>query len=105
MKRSKYVKLVLLTAVISACSQKEPEGSKVYMRSDSTANYARVHHVGAGLLYFAVFHPYGVYRNGVYRRAGFYSGSIPESANYGTNSSKGTTSRGGFGRGSSHVSS
>ena len=105
MKKSNYVKLVLLTAVISACNQKETQGPKVYMRSDSTANYARVHHFGTGLGYFAVFHPYGIYSNGIYRRAGFFSGSIPERANYGTNSFKGTISRGGFGSSAFHVSS
>jgi hypothetical protein len=104
MKKSKYIKLVVLTAAISACTQKE-EGKQVFMRSDSTANYSRVHSVGTGMGYFAAFHAYGMYRNGVYRRAGFYSGSIPERANIGTNGYKGTITRGGFGGSSSHVSS
>ena len=105
MKKSKYVKLVLLTAVISACGQKEELGPKVYMRSDSTAHYSPVHSLGLGLGYFAVFHPYGIFNNGVYRRAGFFSGSIPEGANYGNNGFKGTISRGGFGSSAFHVSS
>jgi len=55
--------------------------------------------------YFAVFHAYGMYRNGVYHRAGFYSGSITEKANIGTNGFKGNVTRGGFGSSSYHVSS
>jgi len=105
MKKSSYVKLVLLTAVISACSHKDPKEAKVYMRSDSTANYGRVHHAGIGMPFFYVFRPYGIYNNGSYRRAGYYSGSIPERANYGTNSFKGTISRGGFGSSAFHVGS
>jgi hypothetical protein len=105
MKKSKYVKLVLLTTVISACSPKEEKGPQVYMRSDSTAHYAQVHHMGVGLGYYAVFRAYGIYQNGTYRRAGFYSGSIPERANMGANSYKGAISRGGFGSSSFHVSS
>jgi hypothetical protein len=105
MKKSSYIKLVLLTAVISACSHKDPREAKVYMRADSTANYGRVHHVGPGMGYFYVFRPYGIYYNGSYRRAGFYSGSIPEKANYGFNGYKGTISRGGFGSSAFHVGS
>ena len=104
MKKSNYVKLVLLTAVISACTQKETRQTGVYMRSDSTANYARVHH-GAGLGFFYVFRPYGIYNNGSYRRAGYFSGSIPARANYGSNGFKGTISRGGFGSSAFHVGS
>lgn len=105
MKKSKYIKLVVLTAVISACTQKEEQGKQVFMRSDSTANYSHVHSMGAGLGYFAVFHAYGMYRNRAYHRAGFYSGSISEKSNIGTNGYKGSVARGGFGRSSSHVSS
>lgn len=105
MKKSKYIQLVLLTAAISACSQKEEKGKMVFMRADSTAQYSRVHAVGTGMGYFAAFHAYGIYRNGAYHRAGFYSGSISERANIGHNGFKGTVSRGGFGSSSGHVSS
>lgn len=105
MKKSKYIKLVILTAVISACSQQEEKGKQVFMRSDSTANYSHVHSVGAGMGYFCAFHAYGMYRNGAYRRAGFYSNGISERANIGTNGYKGTITRGGFGSSSFHVSS
>jgi len=105
MKKSKYVKLVLLTAVISACSQKQVKEPVVYMRSDSTANYARMHHFGGGYGFYSVFRPYGIYSFGAYRRAGYYSNGIPDQANYGFNSYKGTISRGGFGSSSFHVSS
>ena len=105
MKKSKFIKLVLLTAVISACSPKEEKGPKVYMRSDSTARYSHVHSMGYGMGYFAVFHAYGMYRNGIYQRAGFYSGSISEKANIGSNGLKGSITRGGFGSSTSHVSS
>jgi hypothetical protein len=105
MKKSKCIQLVILTAVISACTQKEEQGKQVFMRSDSTAQYSNVHYMGNGLGYFAAFHAYGIYRNGAYQRAGFYSSSIPERANIGSNGFKGTITRGGFGSSSFHVSS
>jgi hypothetical protein len=105
MKKSKYIQLVILTAAISACTQKEEQGKQVFMRADSTANYSHVHSVGNGMGYFCAFHAYGMYRNGVYHRAGFYSSSISERANIGSNGYKGTISRGGFGSSSFSVSS
>ena len=113
MKKSKAVKLILITAALASCNQqkKEPEwggGNKTYVRGDSTAPYARAHH-GNGLataaLWYYAFRPYGNYNNGSYTRAGYYSGAIPGSANIGSNGFKGSVSRGGFGRSGYSVSS
>ena len=113
MKKSKAIQLILITATLASCNQqkKEPEwgsGNKTYVRGDSTAPYARTHHgnglVGAALWFYA-FRPYGNYNNGSYTRAGYYSGAIPGRANIGSNSFKGSVSRGGFGRSGYSVSS
>lgn len=107
MKKSKQIQLLLITAALASCSQqkKEPEwgnGNKTYVRGDSSAPYTRTHHGGSGLaaaaLWYYAFRPYGNYSNGVYNRAGYYSGAIPGRANIGTNGFKGSVTRGGFGR-------
>lgn len=105
MKKSSIIKLVLVTAALSSCGNHKPSHDrKVYMRSDSTADYARTEghsHFGG----YYVFRPYGMYNTGSYRRAGYYSCGINESSNIGHNSFKGSTIRGGFGSSSFHVSS
>jgi len=105
MKKSNIIKLVLVTAAISSCNHHKPDHDrKVYMRSDSTANYSPTEghsHFGG----FYVFRPYGMYNMGGYYRAGYYSSGIHESSNIGHNSFKGATIRGGFGSSSFHVSS
>lgn len=110
MKKSKYIKLVLITAVLASCNRDNKEwesGNKVYMRSDSTAPYARAHHSGIGtaLLWYYAFRPYGNFRNGQYQRAGYYSGAIGHRSNIGSNTFKSSVARGGFGRGGFSVSS
>ena len=113
MKKSKAIQLILITATLASCNQQKKEaewgsGNKTYVRGDSTAPYARTHHgnglVGAALWFYA-FRPYGNYNNGSYTRAGYYSGAIPARANIGSNSFKGSVSRGGFGRSGYSVSS
>ncbi len=105
MKKSKYISLVLITAALASCNKKEKgwdsEEPKVYMRSDTTANYARSHHhgIGTALLWYYAFRPYGRYNNGSYTRAGYYSGGIGERANIGSNAGKYGIVRGGFGKG------
>lgn len=111
MKKSKYIKLVLITAVLASCNKPEKDwesGNKVYMRSDTTAPYSRAHHgsgIGNALLWYYAFRPYGNYNNGSYQRAGYYSNALNRSSNIGSNSFKGAVSRGGFGRGGYSVSS
>ena len=115
MKKTKTIKLILITATLASCGRekKEPEwgsGNKTYVRGDSTAPYTRTHH-GSGLataaLWYYAFRPYGNYNrdNGQYSRAGYYSGAIPHSANIGNNGFKGNVTRGGFGRSGYHVGS
>lgn len=112
MKKAKTIQLILITAALAGCHEKkEPEwgsGNKTYVRGDSTAPYARTHH-GSGLaaaaLWYYAFRPYGNYDRGSYTRAGYYSGAISGRANTGSNSFKGSVSRGGFGRSGYSVSS
>ena len=105
MKKSKLVNLVLLSVAISSCNHEKPKHDrKVYLRSDSTAEYSRTEghsHFGG---YYA-FRPYGMYYSGGYRRAGYYSGGIHESSNIGHSAFKSATIRGGFGSSAFHVSS
>jgi hypothetical protein len=108
MKKSKQIKLVLITAALASCSHKEKEwvsGNRTYVRSDSTAPYSRTHAgAGFGLWYYA-FRPYGYYNNGLYNRNGYYSNAIHPSGNFGSNTGKSAVSRGGFGRSGFSVSS
>jgi hypothetical protein len=113
MKKSKFVNLVLITAALASADKiaaqngagsewdKQPE-KKVYMRSDTTAQYSRTHHrsSSSGMWYYA-FRPYGsTYSSGYgsgYNRTGFYSRGLSSRSNIGSNSAKSTISRGGFG--------
>ena len=108
MKKSKYIELVLLTALLAHCNKPnkdwEENTSKTYIRSDSTAPYSRARRHGSGLWYYA-FRPYGNYYNGNYHRAGYYSNAINETSNVGYNSYKSSVVRGGFGKGAYSVSS
>jgi hypothetical protein len=106
MKKSKYISLVLITAALASCNQKEEwneDEPKVYMRSDSTANYSRSHHatgIGTAILWYYAFRPYGRFENGAYNKTGYYSRGISEHSNIGSNTGKTSIVRGGFGRGS-----
>jgi hypothetical protein len=112
MKKSKIVSLVLITAALASCNKPEPSSAsgdwgdekgskKVYMRSDSTAQYTRTHHSGMGsmLLWYYAFRPYHGGGYGGYR-SGYYSGGLSHSSNVGSNPTKSNVSRGGFGRSS-----
>lgn len=112
MKKSKAITLVLITSALASCHKEKPQDGggdwgdqKVYMRSDSTAGYTRTHHHGAGigtaLLWYYAFRPYGGYSGNGYNRAGYYSSGIGKSSNVGSNSTKSSLTRGGFGRSSS----
>ena len=112
MKKSKVVNLVLITAALATADKldaqngagsdwdKQPE-KKVYMRSDSTAQYSRTHHhyggVGSALLWYYAFRPYGSHSSYGYNRTGYYSRGIASRSNIGTSPVKSTISRGGFG--------
>ncbi len=104
MKKSQIIKLVLVAAVLSACNNQKSKSEKnIYMRSDTTAKYS---HVRGGLHGgYIPFIAYGIMRNNAYSRAGYYSSSIRESSNIGTNSFKSNVVRGGFGSSAYHVSS
>ena len=111
MKKSKLIKLVLITSVLASCEKevKQQDTQKVYMRSDTSATYSRSHiHGGGGAnmwLWFYAFRPYGYYNNGAYHHSGFYSGGLSEHSNIGSNTVKSSVTRGGFGRSGFSVSS
>lgn len=106
MKKSKVIQLVLVASVLSSCNNGDSKPEKrVFMRSDTTANYSRAHGMGLLGIYYFAFRPYGVYGNEGYTRAGYYSSAIHENANVGRNTFKSSTVRGGFGRSTFHVSS
>jgi hypothetical protein len=104
MKKSPFIQLVLVAAVISSCNdQKSRPEKRVFMRSDTTARYSHVNRGFHGGYY--AFLPYGILSNSRYTRAGYYSSAIQESSNIGTNTFKGNVVRGGFGSSVYHVSS
>ncbi|RYY99872.1 MAG: hypothetical protein EOO11_03580 [Chitinophagaceae bacterium] len=112
MKKSKAIELVLITAALASCREPKKEwesanGTRTYLRSDSTAPYTRAHYGGGGsaLLWYYAFRPYGGFFGNSYRRAGYYSGALHESSNIGNNGMKSGIVRGGFGRGGYSVSS
>ena len=114
MKKSTFIKLVLVSSVAASCSQPKENNEwtsdtgkkKVYMRSDTSAQYARSRSHLGGLFFFA-FRPFGsVMGSSGYRRMGYYSNAISHSANIGQNTGKSSlVSRGGFGRTGRAVSS
>ena len=111
MKKSKIVKLVLITATLASCHRSHPNrnsdwaGNQTYMRSDESADYSYNGGGANALLWYYAFHPYGMYYGGGYH-VGYYSTSISHYSNVGTSSAKSNVSRGGFGSsGSRTVSS
>jgi len=108
MKKSKHIQLVLITAALASCADKKKDWgdgsqSRTYLRSDSTAPYTRAHY-GPGLWFYA-FRPMGIFQNGAYAPAGYYSGALKPSSNVGSNAFKSGIVRGGFGRSGYTVSS
>ena len=104
MKKSEFIKLVLVATVISSCNNQNSRSEKnVYMRSDTTANYSHVHPGLHGS--YIPFIAYGLLSGNRYSRAGYYSSSLPVSSNIGSNAFKGNVVRGGFGTSAFHVSS
>ena len=109
MKKTRCIELILITAALASCHQpnKDWEGNKTYIRSDTTAPYSSAYHshTGAPFLWHYAFRPYGNYYNGRYERAGYYSSAINEGSNIGSNGYKSSVIRGGFGEGAFSVSS
>jgi hypothetical protein len=103
MKKSEFIKLVLVATVVSSCfSPNNKQEKKIYMRSDTTANYSHVRGGFHGGYY--PFIAYGLLANNRYSRAGYFSSSLNKSSNFGTNTFKSSVVRGGFGSSGSHVS-
>jgi hypothetical protein len=108
MKKSKIVTLVLISAALASCNKiqsqngasgdwDEKTDKKVYMRSDTTAQYSRTHHHHSTGLWYYAFRPYGSSYSRGYSRTGFYSRGLSKHSNIGSNGMKSTISRGGFG--------
>ncbi len=106
MKKSKYVNLVLISAMLStaACSTKEEKPNKhsrLHLRSDTTAAYTHSYYPYR----YHSFSPVGIYSfshgRPVYRSTGYESYSTPHSSTARTSS----ISRGVYGRSAMHVSS
>lgn len=108
MKKSKIINLVLITAVLASCGRDNTDPAlkkKVYMRSDSTAQYSPRSGNSNFLMWYYAFRPYGMYNNGVYTKHGYYSGGISKSSNIGSSSTKSGIIRGGFGKSGFSISS
>ncbi|MGZ5192305.1 MAG: hypothetical protein ACXWB4_02080 [Kaistella sp.] len=102
MKKSKQITLIFVAGLLTSCNTKPEEKSwdgekKVYMRSDSTAQYSPSHGFMTGLLLYHVFRPYGYYGANGFQR-GYYSKSISDQSNVGKNAYKGNVVRGGMGK-------
>jgi hypothetical protein len=111
MKKSKLVNLLFLTGIVACTS---PQKSNYYLRGDKSGQFQNVtlpekdkennvngntnSSINPFLMYYA-FRPYGLYSPSTgYVRNGFYSNSLSNSSNFGTNSAKqASTSRSGFG--------
>lgn len=103
MKKSKSVKLLFVTGILAACTQQPADDwaadeKKVYMRSDTTAPYSRTSGFFTGFLLYNAFRPYGMFSNGAYQKAGYYSDAISAKSNVGRSTFKGNVVRGTLGR-------
>lgn len=112
MKKSKYIHLALVAAALTSCdSDNDTLGGRVLMRSDDTAMYQdvtdqlfddddddddRVRSSSFIPMYLA-FRSIGYLNGSNYVRSGYYSNGLGEKANLGSNSTKGSIVRGGFG--------
>ena len=108
MKKTQHISLVLITAALASCHKPgnqdwinaNGEHRSVYIRSDSTAPYARMSHPAGNPYWYYAFRPYGSYSYfSGYRRVGYYSSAISERSNIGLSGEKGSIIRGGFGSG------
>jgi uncharacterized protein YgiB involved in biofilm formation len=94
MKKSKAITLLFVTGILSGAASAQtpakPAEKRLYVRSDTTKRYNRAHTSGAGS--FFVFRAFGAMRNGQYVRQGYTNPAKPQPV------SRGTVSRGGFGR-------
>jgi hypothetical protein len=107
MKKSKIISLVLITAALASCHKENKRvvqrEQKVYMRSDTTADYTQAQYQNDDFwLWYYAFRPYGYHDGNSYVRYGYYSGGISSRSNYGGNSVKAnvaraSVARGGFG--------
>lgn len=107
MKKSKFVNLLFLASIV-ACSINKKEEKNIFIRGDKSAPFDKVEKDQTGgvsngtmapLLWYYAFRPYGSYSPSTgYIRQGFYSNSLSNSSNFGTNSTKSNAvNRGGFG--------
>ena len=107
MKKSKTVKLVLVTALatsVTSCRDKEKEKDgwnqemdRLHVRTDTTGPYTRGHHY----MPFFHFYPYGTIFNGGYYRGGYGGSGLSARSS----AEHGSYARGGFGRSGFHASS
>jgi hypothetical protein len=96
MKKSKIVKLVLVTGIAAACSSPHNNGyetsSRLNIRGDTTSYYSRPNiFMGHGYYHFI---PFGYYYGGMYRHGGYESSGFSSRAGFSGRS----VSHGGFGR-------
>lgn len=109
MKKSKKISLLFVTGILVGCQTKPEEKTwdgekKVYMRSDSTAQYTRSHGFMTGFLLFHAFRPFGYYGNNGFQR-GYYSDAVSKNSNFGRNAYKGNVVRNGLGKSGFRASS
>lgn len=115
MKKSKFIKLVLISAALASCNKHtkknwgDEDKGNVYMRSDTSAPYSQAGqyngHGSSPFLWYYAFRPYGYIYGGHYNHAGYYSSALSERSNIGYSSTKSGIIRGGFGSHSFSVSS
>jgi hypothetical protein len=115
MKKSKFIRLVLVAGLFAGCQSAQEKGRKVYMRTDSTGTYTKSH-IPRHSYFF--FYPYTTYNavNKLYEHKGYHNNRLARtssyffmhrrtsnfmfSSNYGSNKYYGNnSSRGGFGGG------
>jgi hypothetical protein len=99
MKKSKIIKLVLITGALASCAKKEDKEweysvNKYHVRTDTTAAYTTIHNSHR----FYAFRPYGYFLYGRYHPTGYWSSGIHEKSNIGRSTTKSAIARGGFGR-------
>jgi len=99
MKKSKFIKLVLITGALASCAKKENKeweygANNYHVRTDTSAAYTTIHNRH----WFYAFRPYGYFLYGRYHTVGYWSSGIHENSNTGRSATKSAIARGGFGR-------